>query len=167
MGTTKRNEMRSVLLPLAILALLTVGSFAADAAKAEEKVESVDDSDSGEDDPAKQGKEELDKMDSNKDGKANLEEITTYMKKEFYGPEDVKEDKLTPAQIDEKSASDAKEYLEELDKNKDSFLDLTEFTAHYKEDTDDTDSELDDAGDEDDDAGSEDDAEEDAEAGDE
>merc|ERR1719439_353672 len=126
--------MRSVLLPFAILALLTVGSFAADAAKAEEKVESVDDSADAEDDPAKQGKEELDKMDANKDGKANLNEVTAYMKKEFYGPEDIKEDKLTPAQVDEKSAADAKEYLEELDKNKDSFLDLSEFTAHYKED---------------------------------
>merc|ERR1712080_436941 len=93
---------------------------------------------------------ELDKMDSNKDGKANLAEISAYMKKEFYGPEDIKEDKLTPAQVDEKSAADAKEYLEELDKNKDTFLDLSEFTAHYKEDSDDTDSELDEAGGEDD-----------------
>merc|ERR1712216_1045669 len=149
--------MRSFLLPFAILALLCVGSFAAD--KAEEKVESVDDS--AEDDPAKQGKEELDKIDGNKDGKADLAEITAYMKKEFYGPEDIKDDKLTPAQVDEKSGADAKEYLEELDKNKDSFLDLGEFTAHYKEDSDDTDSELDDAGDEDDDAGSDDDAGED------
>merc|ERR1711904_149695 len=155
---SNRNMQRKFLLPLAILALIVVSSFAADAKK-NEKVESVDDS--AEDDPAKQGKEELDKMDSNKDGKADLNEVTAYMKKEFYGPEDVKEDKLTPAQIDEKSASDAKEYLEELDKNKDSFLDLTEFTAHYKEDADDTGDELDDAGDEDDDAGSEDDAGED------
>merc|ERR1712188_321039 len=115
-----------------------------------------------EDDPAKQGKEELDKMDSNKDGKADLNEVAAYMKKEFYGPEDIKEDKLTPAQVDEKSAADAKEYLEELDKNKDSFLDLSEFTAHYKEDVDDVDSELDEAGDEDDDAGSDDAADEDA-----
>merc|ERR1712205_189872 len=104
MGIEINRKMRSVILPLAILALLTVGTFAADAKK-EEKVESVDDS--AEDDPAKQGKEELDKMDTNKDGKAGIEEITAYMKKEFYGPEDVKEDKLTPAQIDEKSAADA------------------------------------------------------------
>merc|ERR1711934_1219507 len=147
------SNMRSVVLPLAILALLAVATFAADA-KAEEKVDPVDDS--AEDDPAKQGKEELDKMDSNKDGKADLTEVTAYMKKEFYGPEDIKEDKLTPAQVDEKSAADAKEYLEELDKNKDTFLDLSEFTAHYKEDTDDTDSELDEAA-EDEDAGEEDD----------
>merc|ERR1712078_662226 len=142
----------------AILALIVVSGFAADAKK-DEKVESVDDS--AEDDPAKQGKEELDKMDSNKDGKADLTEVTAYMKKEFYGPEDIKEDKLTPAQVDEKSAADAKEYLEELDKNKDSFLDLSEFTAHYKEDMDDMDSELDEAEDEGgDEGGDEDDAEE-------
>merc|ERR1712224_836716 len=149
MGSKSIEKMRSVILPLAILALLTVGTFAADA-KAEEKVESVDDS--AEDDPAKQAKEELDKIDGNKDGKADLAEINAYMKKEFYGPEDIKDDKLTPAQVDEKSAADAKEYLEELDKNKDSFLDLAEFTAHYKEDEDDVDKELDEAGDEDDDA---------------
>merc|ERR1719456_770434 len=134
--------MRSVVLPLAILALLAVATFAADAkaeAKTEEKVDPVDDS--AEDDPAKQGKEELDKMDGNKDGKADLAEITAYMKKEFYGPEDIKEDKLTPAQVDEKAGTDAKEYLDELDKNKDTFLDLSEFTAHYKEDVDDVDSE--------------------------
>merc|ERR1711881_455006 len=136
-----------VLLPIAILALIAVGSFAEEA-KTEEKVESVDDA--AEDDPAKQGQEELSKMDSNKDGKADLSEVTAYMKKEFYGPEDVKEDKLTPAQIDEKSAADAKEYLDELDKNKDSFLDLSEFTAHYKEAADDDASEDDDEAAEDD-----------------
>merc|ERR1712025_247178 len=162
MGIESIEKMRSVILPLAILALLTVGTFAADA-KAEEKVESVDDS--AEDDPAKQAKEELDKIDGNKDGKADLAEINAYMKKEFYGPEDIKDDKLTPAQVDEKSGADAKEYLEELDKNKDSFLDLSEFTAHYKEDVDDVDSELDEAGDEDDDTSADDDAtEEDDEA---
>merc|ERR1712146_434974 len=155
--------MRSVVLPLAILALLAVAAFAADAkaeAKTEEKVDPVDDS--AEDDPAKQGKEELDKMDGNKDGKADLAEITAYMKKEFYGPEDIKEHKLTPAQVVEKAGTDAKEYLDEPDKNKDTFLDLSEFTAHYKEDVDDVDSELDEAGDEDDDSGSDDAADEDA-----
>merc|ERR1719482_1954109 len=145
--------MRSIVIPFALLALLAVAAVVA------EDVAAVDDS--AEDDPAKQGKEELDKMDSNKDGKADLAEVTAYMKKEFYGPEDIKEDKLTPAQVDEKSAADAKEYLEELDKNKDTFLDLSEFTAHYKEDTDDTDSELDEAADddasEDDDEAAEDD----------
>merc|ERR1712205_244134 len=162
MGDRNTNMQRSFLLPLAILALIAVSTFAAEEPK-KDNVESVDDS--AEDDPAKQGKEELDKMDSNKDGKADLAEVTAYMKKEFYGPEDIKEDKLTPAQVDEKSAADAKEYLEELDKNKDTFLDLSEFTAHYKQDADDVDSELDDAEEEGDSAGDED-AEADEEAAD-
>merc|ERR1711990_680848 len=166
MGTEiarKPSHMRSVWITFAILGLIAVAALAED--KPEEKVESVDDSVDAEDDPAKQGKEELDKMDDNKDGKADLGEITSYMKKEFYGPEDIKEDNLTPAQVDEKSAADAKEYLEELDKNKDTFLDLDEFTAHYKEDMDDVDSELDESeeGDEDSEA-SDEDADEDAEA---
>merc|ERR1712096_347557 len=108
----------------------------------DDKLDKEDDADA-EDDPAKQAKEELVKIDSNKDGKADLAEITTYMKKEFYGPEDIKEEKLTAAQVDKKSAEDAKEYLEE-------------FTAHYKQDADDVDSELDEAEDEGDEAGDED-----------
>merc|ERR1712167_94191 len=120
MGNTQAKEMKSVLLPFALLALLAVA-------------------DEAEDDPAKQGKEELDKMDTNKDGKADLGEVT----------EDIKEENLTPEQVNEKSNADAKEYLEELDKNKDSFLDLDEFTAHYKDDADDVDAELDEASDED------------------
>merc|ERR1712178_404802 len=152
----------SLLLPLALLALLSVAAFAAG-----EKVESVDDAADAEaeDDPAKEGKEELAKMDSNKDGKADLAEVTEYMKKEFYGPEDIKEDNLTPAQVDEKAGQDAKEYLDELDKNKDSFLDEAEFAAHYKEDMDDVDSELDESEEgEDDEAAADADEDEDAEA---
>merc|ERR1712167_490649 len=133
--------MRSIVIPFALLALLAVAAVVA------EDVAAVDDE--AEDDPAKQGKEELDKMDTNKDGKADLGEVTEYMKKEFYGPEDIKEENLTPEQVNEKSNADAKEYLEELDKNKDSFLDLDEFTAHYKDDADDVDAELDEASDED------------------
>merc|ERR1719482_184476 len=149
--------MRSIVIPFALLALLAVAAVVA------EDVAAVEDD--AEDDPAKQGKEELDKMDSNKDGKADLAEVTAYMKKEFYGPEDIKEDKLTPAQVDEKSAADAKEYLEELDKNKDTFLDLSEFTAHYKEDSEDTESELDDTKEDEEDAkeDAEDEAEDEAE----
>merc|ERR1712031_33050 len=162
MGDLVDSTMRtsSILLPPALLALLSVAAFAA-----EEKVESVDDNVEAEDDPAKQGAEELAKMDLNKDGKADLAEVTEYMKKEFYGPEDIKEDNLTPAQVDEKSAQDAKEYFDELDKNKDTFLDEAEFTAHYKEDMDDVDSELDESEEGEDDEGSADeDADEDAEA---
>merc|ERR1711924_210553 len=123
MGTqsTWGHTMRAsqLLLPFALLALLSVAAFA------NAEVESVDDTagtEDGEEDPAKQGEEELKKMDANNDGKADLTEVIAYMKKEFYGPEDIKEENLTPAQVDEKSATDAKESLEELDKNKDSFL---------------------------------------------
>merc|ERR1711977_302286 len=144
--------MRSIVIPFALLALLAVAAVVA------EDVAAVEDD--AEDDPAKRGKEELDKMDSNKDGKADLGEITEYMKKEFYGPEDIKEENLTAEQVTEKSGADAKEYLDELDKNKDTFLDLDEFTAHYKDDADDVDSELDEAGDED--AGDEDATEDEA-----
>merc|ERR1711998_212304 len=89
-------------------------------------------------------------MDTNKDGKADLDELTKYMRTEFYDDESVKEEGLTEEQVVEKSTSDAKEYLEELDKNKDGALDLEEFTSHYKEDLDDLDEELDEQTEEDD-----------------
>merc|ERR1712216_608620 len=133
--------MRSIVILFALLALLAVAAVVA------EDVAAVEDD--AEDDPAKQGK-------------ADLGEITEYMKKEFYGPEDIKEENLTAEQVTEKSGADAKEYLDELDKNKDTFLDLDEFTAHYKDDADDVDSELDEAGDED--AGDEDATEDEADA---
>merc|ERR1711934_409756 len=151
--------MRSAVLTLSLLALLAFSSFAED-------VESVEDpptdEDYNEDDPAQQGKEELEKMDTNKDGKADIEELTKYMRAEFYQPEDIKEEGLTEEQVKEKSSADAKEYLEELDKNKDGSVDLEEFTAHYKEDLDEMDEELDEAG-EDGEEGGEDAEEEEAE----
>merc|ERR1712072_871365 len=121
------NSMARKLFALTLAALLLCAVFAAEDKAAQEAKEDA------EDDPAKQGKEELDKMDTDKDGKADLGEITEYMKKEFYGPEDIKEENLTAEQVTEKSGADAKEYLDELDKNKDTFLDLDEFTAHYKD----------------------------------
>merc|ERR1712054_422654 len=150
------------LLSLLLVALLSAAVFAEDKLESVDDAKAAEDADDGEEDPAKQGAEELAKMDSNKDGKADLGEVTEYMKKEFYGPEDIKEDNLTPDQVNEKAAADAKEYLDELDKNKDTFLDLDEFTAHYKDDADDVDSELDEAGDED--AGDEDATEDEADA---
>merc|ERR1711998_778403 len=153
------------LLPLLLVALLSAAVFAEDKLESVDDAKASEDADDGEEDPAKQGAEELAKMDSNKDGKADLGEVTEYMKKEFYGPEDIKEDNLTPAQVDEKAAQDAKEYLDELDKNKDSFLDEAEFTAHYKEDMDDVDSELDESEEgEEDDSAADEEGDEDAEA---
>merc|ERR1712054_553282 len=136
------------LLSLLLVALLSAAVFAEDKLESVDDAKAAEDADDGEEDPAKQGAEELAKMDSNKDGKADLGEVTEYMKKEFYGPEDIKEDNLTPDQVNEKAAADAKEYLDELDKNKDTFLDTSEFTAHYKDNMDDVDSELDEAEDE-------------------
>merc|ERR1719446_92274 len=147
--------MRSIVIPFALLALLAVAAVVA------EDVAAVEDD--AEDDPAKQGAEELAKMDTNKDGKADLGEVTEYMKKEFYGPEDIKEDNLTPDQVNEKAGADAKEYLDELDKNKDTFLDTSEFTAHYKDNMDDVDSELDEAEDQGEDEGAADEEADEAE----
>merc|ERR1712166_201206 len=136
MGTSsKMNKLLVIALACALMAF---------AIAEEPKVEAVQDppEDTMEDDPAAQGKEELDKMDTNKDGKADLAELTKYMETEFYAPEDIKEEGLTPEQVTEKSGADAKKYLEELDKNKDGALDLEEFTSHYKEDLDQMDEEL-------------------------
>merc|ERR1712031_3641 len=114
MGDLVDSTMRtsSILLPPALLALLSVAAFAA-----EEKVESVDDNVEAEDDPAKEGKEELAKMDTNKDGKADLAEVTEYMKKEFYGPEDIKEDNMddVDSELDEAEDEDAGSEDEEAD----------------------------------------------------
>merc|ERR1711934_666216 len=134
-------ENMRTLLALSLLALLAF-SVGRSVAENEDGVESVDDppmDEYEEEDPAEQGKEELDRMDTNKDGKADLEELTAYMKAEFYQPEDVEEEGLTEDQVAEKSKADAQEYLDELDKNKDGSLDLEEFTSHYQEDLDDMD----------------------------
>merc|ERR1711998_780010 len=120
---------RSVILTLALLAVVILAD------EAVKKTPEADKLEADEDDPRTQAKEELDKMDTNKDGKSDLGEITAYMKKSFYTEAEIKEEKLTPEQVATKPAADAKEYLEELDKNKDTFLDLDELTAHYKDDS--------------------------------
>ena len=84
-----------------------------------------------------QGRAELDKVDTNKDGVADLAELTHYMKHEIYDAEERPEIVLTDADLDEKvgrcvshnqlafwlqAAEDAKEYLDELDINRDHVL---------------------------------------------
>merc|ERR1719486_1070706 len=124
--------MRSFVLCLALAALLATAAYGA------EDVEKVDDAAAGEGemepelDADGEAKAELEKIDANKDGKADLGEITEYMKKEFYGPEAIAEEKLTPADVDKKAAEDAKEYLGELDTNKDGNLDHPEIKKHYE-----------------------------------
>merc|ERR1711934_1009428 len=66
--------MRSLLVIGTLLAVMAVSTFA------EEKAL--------EDDPVKEGEAELAKMDTNKDGVADLSEVIAHMKKEFYKPED-------------------------------------------------------------------------------
>merc|ERR1712195_217895 len=83
-------------------------------APTEEKVELYDDDDEEDgpatdghfaSDPAKEAQEELERMDTDKDGKVSLEEIKAYFKKEF---------------------------LEDLDKDKDGYLSLQELIEQYK-----------------------------------
>merc|ERR1711907_75467 len=97
--------MRSLLVIGTLLAVMAVSTFA------EEKAL--------EDDPVKEGERELAKMDTNKDGVADLSEVIAHMKNEFYKPEDNEKNKISPEQADTKSTADGKEYLEVLDANKD------------------------------------------------
>merc|ERR1712138_233679 len=124
--------MRSLLVIGTLLAVMAVSTFA------EEKAL--------EDDPVKEGERELAKMDTNKDGVADLSEVIAHMKNEFYKPEDNEKNKISPEQAASKSTADGKEYLEVLDANKDGFI------KHFTHDTAETDAELDEATDEDPDA---------------
>merc|ERR1712232_154306 len=130
MGT--HRIMRSLLVIGTLLAVMAVSTFA------EEKAL--------EDDPVKEGERELAKMDTNKDGVADLSEVIAHMKNEFYKPEDNEKNKISPEQAATKSTADGKEYLEVLEATKD------EFIKHFTHDTAETDAELDEATDEDPDA---------------
>merc|ERR1712146_58632 len=65
----------------------------------------------GEDDydPAKHAKEEMEKMDTNKDGKATLEEIQAFVEKEFYTPED--KETMEASELKKTIEEDAKSFL--------------------------------------------------------
>eukprot|EP00656_Telonema_subtile_P014259 TRINITY_DN1727_c0_g1_i1.p1 TRINITY_DN1727_c0_g1~~TRINITY_DN1727_c0_g1_i1.p1 ORF type:complete len:169 (+),score=75.15 TRINITY_DN1727_c0_g1_i1:229-735(+) len=96
-----------------------------------------------EDDMEKEAKDEMDRMDTNKDGKVNLDEVQAYFRKEFYSPEDMKDSTEgkdgkapTDAEITELVKNDATEFITELDKDKDGSLDLTELKEQYKTDGD-------------------------------
>merc|ERR1711904_26812 len=91
-----------------------------------------------EEDTEKEAKEELDRMDADKDGKVSLDEIQNYFRSEFYSDEDMKDSTEgadgkppTQAEIAELVKNDATEFLTELDKNKDGFLDLEELKEQY------------------------------------
>jgi len=82
-------------------------------------------------DPAAHAREEFQKMDADNDGKAEIGEIINFVRKEFYAPEEIHEE---PAEQEKKVQDDAKQYLAELDTNKDGALDLDELTEHYSGD---------------------------------
>ena len=67
------------------------------------------------------------------DGKADMTEVQAYMRKEFYNPEFLQssEEKLTEDDIIKKVAEDAKEYLGEIDTDKDNALTEEEIVKHY------------------------------------
>merc|ERR1740127_202854 len=78
-----------------------------------------------EDNPEELGAKEMGEMDKDKDGKATLEEIKTFMKEKYYTkPEDIVK------MIDR----DATELIDELDKDKSKDLSLEEVVAQYKDD---------------------------------
>merc|ERR1711907_542062 len=106
---------------------------------------------------AQEAEGEMKKLDADKDGKATTAEITLYMKQAFYSPETIHrheanaKTKFTAAQIEEKAAADAKEYMKEIDTNNDGVLTHAELVAHYDANKAQTQHELEEA-DEDDDA---------------
>merc|ERR1712072_518066 len=127
------------------IAMLLFSSLFVCAVKAEEDQgganDNLNDIGGGEEDMAKEAAEELERMDADKDGKVSLDEISTYFRKEFYSDEDMAEstegkDGKPPTQeeIAELVKNDATEFLNELDKNKDGFLDLEELKEQYNTD---------------------------------
>merc|ERR1712159_642743 len=97
-----------------------------------------------EEDTEKEAKEELDRMDADKDGKVSLDEIQNYFRSEFYSDEDMMDSTEgadgkppTQAEIAELVKNDATEFLTELDKDKDGFLNLEELKEQYNTSADD------------------------------
>merc|ERR1712138_201804 len=130
------QKMRTVLL----LALVFAGICAIHAEDAP-PVGTEDPADEMTGDPEKDGTKEMGEMDSNKDGKATVEEIKAFMKQRYYSkPEDLKDIQndegkpATPEDIVKMIEKDAKELMDELDKDKSGDLNLQEVIAQYKDD---------------------------------
>jgi hypothetical protein len=90
-------------------------------------------------DPEQEAREELAIMDLDKDGKVSLAEIEAYFKKEFYNEEFMAEQEAGPAATTTPQEDmiamvqeDAKEFMDDMDTNKDGFLDLQEMIEQYK-----------------------------------
>merc|ERR1711998_790477 len=127
---------------IALALLLCSALFVLPAVRAEEGAE-ADGEDALSDvgiggDIEKEAADELARMDSDKDGKVSLEEIKAYFRTEFYSDEDMADSTEgadgkppTAEEIQELVKNDATEFLNELDKNKDGFLDLAELKDQY------------------------------------
>lgn len=90
-------------------------------------------------DPDADAKEELELMDTDKDGKVSLEEIKAYFKKEFYSDELVEGVEAGPVatttpteDLQKLVDDDAQEFLDDLDTDKDGHLSLEELAEQYK-----------------------------------
>merc|ERR1712054_578353 len=126
------EEMKRVLFICALL-------FAA--ALCEDKPDApADEADDMSGDPKVDGKKEMAEMDTNKDGKATLEEIEAFMKTRYYTKaEDLKDlqnddgKPATPEDIKKMITRDASELLKELDKDKSNDLNEAEIIAQYED----------------------------------
>merc|ERR1711935_930207 len=164
MGTWENLGKMARLLTLTLALLLCSAFFLAPIRAEEEDDASLEDV-GVDDDVEKEAKEEMDRMDADKNGKVSLEEISTYFRTEFYSDEDMADSTEgadgkppTPEEIAELVKNDASEFLTELDKDKDGSLTLEELKEQYMTDPDDL---------EDDDAGGMDGEDEDYDYGEE
>merc|ERR1711988_1192364 len=137
--TMARSGFISVALALLLCSALFVNVVKAEDEEAAEGLVDVGDVGEGEtEDIEKEANDELERMDADKDKKVSLEEIQTYFRKEFYSDEDMADstegaDGKPPTQeeIAELVKNDATEFLNELDKDKDGFLNLEELKEQY------------------------------------
>merc|ERR1711981_22031 len=133
MGVTNMRTSTTLLLAAFCLALVFAPvSLAEDAPPAEEEAMP---------NPEEDGAKEMAEMDKDKDGKATLDEIKTFMKEKYYTkPEDLKDlenddgKPATPEDIVKMIDRDATELIDELDKDKSKDLNLEEVVAQYKDD---------------------------------
>merc|ERR1711907_12610 len=130
-------DMRVFIVALAVFAIVHV-AHAADAAKEGEMAPHIH----GEKaiDAEKEGKKEMVEMDTNKDGKASLEEVQAFMKSRYYSkPEDTKDlhnddgKPVSPDDITKMVAKDSQEFMDEVDKDKSGDLNLEEMIAQFKD----------------------------------
>merc|ERR1712097_46245 len=132
MGHT--NHVMARLLVIALCFTLLAGIYAEDVPAASEAEE-------GAPNPEEDGAKEMGEMDKDKDGKATLEEIKTFMKEKYYTKEEDLKDlenddgkPATPEDIVKMIDRDATELVSELDKDKSGDLNLEEVIAQYKDD---------------------------------